>query len=139
MSKLGFRVFDKINNTYKLFDIYYLDNNGKLVVVNSKDDSIDIEYAILKDFVIEYNTGIFDRNKKMIYEGDIIKMRYPHDRRYFGKFVVVKDFGSPKFGLLDETKTNEVFDLYNYMSDYYEVIGNINKNPELLEERNERN
>ena len=137
MSKLRFRIFDKKNNTYKLLDIYYLDNNGKLVVINSKDDCLNIEYAIQKDFIIEYATEIFDRKEKMIYEGDIIKMRHPYDRRYFDKFIVVKDFDSPKFGLLDETKTNEVFDLYNYMSDYYEVIGNINKNPELLEDRNE--
>ena len=136
MSKIGFRIFDKINNTYKLLDIYYLDNNGKLVVVNSKDGSINIEYVSLEDFVIEYATEIFDKKEKMIYEGDIIKMRYPCDRRYFGKFIVVKDFNSPKFGLVDELKSNEIFDLYKYMFDCYEVIGNINLNPELLEERN---
>ena len=137
MSKIRFRIFDKINNTYKLLDIYYLDNNGKLVVVNSKNDGLNIEYVKQEDFVIEYSTGVLDRKEKMIYEGDIIKMRYPYDRRYFGKFIVVKDSNSPKFGLLDETKTNEIFDLYNHMSDYYEIIGNINKNFELLEDRNE--
>ena len=137
MSKLGFRVFDKRNKSYRLFDIYYLDNNGQLVLVNSKDGSINIEYVSLEDFVIEYATEIFDRKEKMIYEGDIIKMRYPYDRRYFSKFIVKKDFNSPRFGLVDEMKSDEIFDLYNYMSDYYEVIGNINLNHELLEDRND--
>ena len=89
------------------------------------------------DDTVSQSTGLKDKNGKMIYEGDIIKMRYPYDKRYFGKFVVVKDFDSPKFGLLDKTKTNEVFDLYSHMSNHYEVIGNINLNPELLENKND--
>nr|DAY17249.1 MAG TPA: YopX protein [Caudoviricetes sp.] len=89
---------------------------------------------IIEDVVLEQATGIKDKNRKMIYEGDIVKMRYPYDKRCVGKFVVVKDSNSPRIGLLDKTKTDEIFDLYNHMSNHYEVIGNIHDNPELLEE-----
>ena len=89
---------------------------------------------IIEDVVLEQATGIKDKNRKMIYEGDIVKMRYPYDKRCVGKFVVVKDSNSPRIGLLDKTKTDEIFDLYNHMSNHYEVISDIHHNPELLEE-----
>lgn len=84
-------------------------------------------------FTIEQSTGIKDKNDKMIYVGDIVKMRFPHDKRFIGKFVVIKDPNSPRIGLIDKTKTDEIFDLYGYMSNYYEVIGNIHENKDLLE------
>ena len=84
-------------------------------------------------FIIEQSTGIKDKNGKMIYVGDIVKMKYPYDKRFIGKFVVVKDPNSPRIGLIDKTKTDEIFDLYGYMSNYYEVIGNIHENKDLLE------
>ena len=84
-------------------------------------------------FTIEQSTGIKDKNGKMIYVGDIVKMKYPYDKRFIGKFVVVKDPNSPRIGLIDKTKTDEIFDLYGYMSNYYEVIGNIHENKDLLE------
>ena len=84
-------------------------------------------------FTIEQSTGIKDKNGKMIYVGDIVKMKYPYDKRCIGKFVVVRDPNSPRIGLLDKTKADEIFNLYGYMSNYYEVIGNIHENKDLLE------
>lgn len=84
------------------------------------------------DIIVEQATGVKDKNGNMICIGDIVKMKYPYDKRYIGKFVVVKDPNSPRIGLLDETKADEIFNLYNYMSNHYEVIGNIHENTELL-------
>lgn len=88
---------------------------------------------IIEDVVLEQDTGFRDKNGKTIYVGDIVKMKYPYDKRFIGKFVVVKDPNSPRIGLIDKTKTDEIFDLYGYMSNYYEVIGNIHENKDLLE------
>lgn len=84
------------------------------------------------DVIVEQATGVKDKNGNMIHVGDIVKMKYPYDKRCIGKFVVVRDPNSPRIGLLDKTKTDEIFNLYNYMSNHYEVIGNINENPGLL-------
>ena len=85
------------------------------------------------DVIVEQATGVKDKDGMMICVGDIVKMKYPYDKRFIGKFVVVRDPNSPRIGLLDKTKTDEIFDLYGYMSNYYEVIGNIHENKDLLE------
>ena len=79
----------------------------------------------LNEKYLMQSTGLFDKNGTEIFEGDIIKMRFPMDRRFIGRFKVIKDHVSPKIGLLDESLTTEVYDLYNYMPDYYEVVGNV--------------
>ncbi len=79
----------------------------------------------LREEYLMQSTGLFDKNGTEIFEGDIIKMRFPMDRRFIGRFKVIKDPVSPRIGLLDESLTTEVYDLYNYMPDYYEVVGNV--------------
>lgn len=79
----------------------------------------------LREEYLMQSTGLFDKNGTEIFEGDIIKMRFPMDRRFIGRFKVIKDPVSPRIGLLDESLTTEVYGLYNYMPDYYEVVGNV--------------
>lgn len=79
----------------------------------------------LNEEYLMQSTGLFDKNGTEIFEGDIIKMRFPMDRRFIGRFKVIKDPVSPRIGLLDESLTTEVYGLYNYMPDYYEVVGNV--------------
>lgn len=79
----------------------------------------------LREEYLMQSTGLLDKNGTEIFEGDIIKMKFPRDRRFIGKFKVIKDPVSPRITLLDESLTTEAFDLYNYMGDYYEVVGNV--------------
>lgn len=79
----------------------------------------------LREEYLMQSTGLFDKNGTEIFEGDIIKMRFPRDRRFIGRFKVIKDPVSTGIALLDENLTNEGFNLYNYMPDYYEVVGNV--------------
>lgn len=79
----------------------------------------------LREEYLMQSTGLFDKNGTEIFEGDIIKMRFPRDRRFIGRFKVIKDPVSTGIALLDESLTNEGFNLYNYMPDYYEVVGNV--------------
>ena len=119
MSRLEFRAWDKVNKTYTYATL------GDLVCgacTETGDKKLSGNEQIW-----EQSTDIKDKNGMMIYAGDIVKMKYPYDKRCIGKFVVIKDPNSPRIGLLDKTKSDEIFDLYDHMSNYYEIIGNINE------------
>ena len=134
MRELGFRVLDKETNDYGLSDFLILDSNGKLMFFNFAGDNVKIQYVNQKNFVVEHATGVLDKNGKMIYVGDIIRMRFSYDKRFIDNFVVVEDKASPYIGLLTEPKCTEVFVLARRLSRQYEIIGDIHHNPELLEE-----
>lgn len=126
MSNSKFRAWSEEHDVY--CDFVTLDDIGRWIgwIESCKT------FLTTIDIILEQATGVKDKNGRMIYVGDIVKMKYPYDKRYIGKFVVVKDPNSPRIGLLDETKADEIFNLYNYMSNHYEVIGNIHENTELL-------
>ena len=84
---------------------------------------------------IMQSTGLKDKNGVEIFEGDVVRMRNPRDRRQIGMFQVVRVANSPMLGLLDKKLTTEIFNLYEHMRNYYEVKGNIYENPELLEDK----
>lgn len=79
----------------------------------------------LREEYLMQSTGLLDKNGTEIFEGDIVKMKFPRDRRCIGRFKVIKDTISPKIAMIDESLSTEKFDLYNYMGEYYEVIGNV--------------
>lgn len=87
----------------------------------------------LDEIELMQSTGLVDKNGKEIFDGDIVRMRNPRDRRQIGMFQVVRVANSPMLGLLDKKLTTEIFNLYEHMRNYYEVKGNIYENPELLE------
>ena len=88
-----------------------------------------------EDLELMQSTGLVDKNGKEIFEGDVVRMRNPRDRRQIGMFQVVRVANSPILGLLDKQLTTEIFNLYEHMRNYYEVKGNIYKNPEFLEDK----
>ena len=99
-----------------------------------------------KNFVVEQCTGLKDKNGKLIYEGDIIKVTSPKNWNIFdeysnseilGKGVVVTKPGCAfiKKNDIDGEEKKYYFALYSVVEDAdVEVIGNIHENPELLEE-----
>ena len=88
-----------------------------------------------EDLVLMQSTGLKDKNDKEIFEGDVVRMRNPRDRRQIGMFQVVRVANSPMLGLLCKKLTTEIFNLYEHMRNYYEVKGNIYENPDLLEDK----
>ena len=85
------------------------------------------ECLVKPDTVGQY-TGLKDRNGKEIYEGDIIGGSNGSINGYPWPFTLLIKwndaacgFNTPKWGYMDSTH-------------YYEVIGNIHDNPELLED-----
>ncbi|CAG6114410.1 phage protein [Streptococcus pneumoniae] len=132
-----FRVWDRARN----------EMNYKVMVGNCDTDDENWTCPIIwieeeKDWLhfddyecIMQSTGLKDKNGKEIFEGDVVRMRNPRDRRQIGMFQVVRVANSPMLGLLCKKLTTEVFNLYEHMRNYYEVKGNIYENPEILEEK----
>lgn len=106
------------------------DGNANNVLFKGKEFGVN---AKINEFELMQSTGLKDKNGKEIFEGDIVRMRNPRDRRQIGMFQVVRVANSPMLGLLDKKLTTEIFNLYEHMRNYYEIIGNIYENQELLE------
>lgn len=108
---------------------------------DSEIEEFELNDTLMNDYITAYpdeidlmqSTGLKDKNGKEIFEGDVVRMRNPRDRRQIGMFQVVRVANSPMLGLLDQKLTTEIFNLYEHMRNYYEVKGNIYENPELLE------
>jgi uncharacterized phage protein (TIGR01671 family) len=81
---------------------------------------------------IEQCTGLKDKNGKLIYEGDIVKI-YAKNRYAYGIFQIKYDCEDCEYDMLDK-EGNFIYQLQNDKTKYVEVIGNIHENPDLLEQ-----
>lgn len=124
-----FRMWNRITSQLHLVDGLYFDDKEAEYV----DDDNVLRFIGFKNIELMQSTGLKDKNGKEIFEGDVVRMRNPRDRRQIGMFQVVRVANSPMLGLLDKKLTTEIFNLYEHMRNYYEVKGNIYENPELLE------
>ena len=139
MRKLKFRAFSKNHN--KMFDNESLENaadglyniaKSKLLEIGYFAQVEDLERGVYlptkdNDLVFMQYTGLIDKNGKEIYEGDIIR----HFKRDKDKLLEVEI--SPMHGVCAYKgygKTLLIGKSKPHL--YYEVIGNIYENPELL-------
>ncbi len=97
-----------------------------------------------EDMILMQYTGLKDKNGKEIYEGDILKCTSPMVKILSGKktgkisvtiYSIIWLPNQARFATKNPKRDREEpFALsQNRISDYYEVIGNIFENPELLE------
>lgn len=78
-------------------------------------------------------TGLYDKNGKEIYEGDIVA---------FGNAIGLEDdygvieYKSSRYSFyIENEKTGLWEELFNISCAFLEIIGNIHENPELLEQK----
>lgn len=123
-SKQG--VFTALRNSMNIVrqdDGYY--NDGDLLKPNKE------KYTLMQF------TGMFDKNGKEIYEGDIVKQvsyKYSNDEYGHKGFYenISKVLYKGRAFQYEWIKTNEIEMPKDFKENFIEVIGNIYDNPELL-------
>lgn len=85
------------------------------------------------DVELMQSTGLFDKNGKEIFEGDIVKVTDGDERTDFsdGGIGTICGLDELYMWYIDGQVQNGLFDINQEY--YIEVIGNIYQNPELLE------
>lgn len=77
------------------------------------------------------STRLKDSKGVEIFEHDIVKLKYPYDKRSTTLGVIVKSRQKACFGI-QMKETTEDYELYRVTAEHYlEVVGNIYQNPEL--------
>ena len=120
----------------KMVNVETIDFSEKSIQYLEKNEIIDaylLRTKFLEDVELMQYTGLDDKNGIEIYEGDILKYKFPYDRRLKHVSLVKFIETEASFGLKD-IYGNEI-PLYRITANnYFEVIGNIYENKNLLEE-----
>lgn len=117
----GYRVWDNQEKTYsdKAFSI---DQFGLCYIQDEDGYWEEIDDT---RFIVEFETGLTDKNAKMIYDGDIMEFGIAGDENR-GVVGYEEDFGSY------ETYTSKGYIIAPLFTSRGKIIGNIHENPELL-------
>lgn len=128
--RLKFRVWDIEEKTYKSSDCpFFLCDDGKVL-----DTHFDIRD---NDVIVEQCTGLKDKNGKLVYEGDIVKLHgceFMWEVKYdidCGQFIYERQ--SPETFPPSKLKPSYIADDFSgCLVCWTEVKGNIHQNPDLL-------
>ena len=120
----GFRVWSDFWKRYAFDAELYPD--GSLYAMFEDDDGVP--HHENTDLVLEFETGLKDKNGKEIHDGDIVKYAWTRCN-----YIVTYRKYDAGFVLENDDREEIILFQYNRQNDY-EVIGNVHENPELLEE-----
>lgn len=131
--EIKYRAWLKEEN--KMVNVETIDFTDRSIQYLEKNEIIDaylLRRMIFDDVELMQYTGIKDKNGKEIYEGDILKYKFLYDRRL--KHVTLVKFVETEasFGIKD-AYGNEIPLFRITANNYFEVIGNIYENEELLQ------
>lgn len=135
MRESKFKTWDKTHKKFWDADLY-LDCEGSVYEMDGDEESMWLSPT--DNFIIVWYTGLKDKNGKEIWEGDVVE-KWCHcgqlDRR---DPLYNRGIGYYK-SLTTAVKWSEQglnYNIYPHYNDsYWEVIGNIHDNPELLEKK----
>lgn len=125
MNRLRFRVWDKKEKKFVDYPVYFNLTNSEIVTELWYGYEIQVKEPLQdSNYIVQQSTGLFDKNGKEIYEGDIIKNNYGelgHIKWSRGGFVYHEDGAN--------------FYLFSIGAGQpFEIVGNIYKHSHLLEE-----
>lgn len=129
INRFNFRAYIKEYN--KIYRVYNLMENGDIVECIDDNGNFVGDGFYKNDFVLMQSTGLVDKNGKEIYEGDILT---DSSIKYLVRFEEEKAWFVMKPILCGKTLLTYYEELGKRYMHYYEIIGNIYENSELLEE-----
>ena len=124
--------YDKDQMFYEIRDIDFYDEDVTVWGCHNKDCGTCDDTYKMEDVEVMQYTGCRDKDGIEIYEGDVIKDKYDKVwsvQRYVGAFVITNK-------IPDSDGQESTYSYFNNLSNhhfYFEVIGNMWENPELLE------
>ena len=131
--KQKFRAWD-IAKKEMFKDTFAITESGQVVVVEQEDVMSPPDYVFVDHLVIMQSTGLFDKNGREIFEGDIIAngpdVMCMKRHNTLGFYVEKK--GRVEF-IADCAVLEEFEEDAKEIADSLEIIGNIFENQELLE------
>ncbi|PNZ82473.1 YopX protein [Staphylococcus microti] len=94
-------------------------NNNQVISVDERED-------------VMQSTNFYDKDNVEVFEGDVVRFKFPYDRRQKALGVIVHRKDKACFGIYT-TLTDEEYELYRITAKHhFEVIGNKHENPELI-------
>ena len=136
-----YRVYDKSNECYEDdIDDIYIYPNGELVVIE-QDAAGENCFGDSDNYIVEMGSGLFDKNDKMIYVGDIIRVRELDENSAFGykynERIEYVCFGGGQYPGCFTVKHQDFYQGYTLLCHELsyldvEIIGNIHDNSNLL-------
>lgn len=132
---IKFRVWDKEENKmHKVKTIEFSRRGARIIHLAEVNSNGKGDHKRWHSSVeLMQSTGLKDKNGVEIYEGDIVELKYPYDKRIKTKRSIVWDRYKACFGI-SMKETTERYELYRITAEnYLAVIGNVHQNPELLE------
>ncbi len=148
---LKHRIFDKINKVMRYDDFIVTSNGfaGELFDLNTSDDENTLFIMRSLDTYKQYSeimrcTGLYDKECKLIYEGDIVKVGNNIFEICYeiSSFMIVTNSNIEAIHSFKNSWNDNVYPLsqlyYEYQNEegcieQLEIIGNKFENPELLE------
>ena len=119
MNKIpNYRVWHKIEKRFVELIVIKIEKEQ----IGYVDKSGAYDIASFKNIVFQQFTGLYDKNKKPIYEGDRVRFGYTKNEDFFGEVVWLEDRAS--FGVISKNAFETFEDLMDYMK-FFEVVGNI--------------
>lgn len=131
--RLKIRVWDKRKNNYIEDFVFNFINKSPYITVEYFDNEYAYTHTFEEDeIIIEQCTGLKDKNGKLIYEGDIVKLNGKYE---IDVYPIVYDESCCEYILTKNDKF--IYEFYWEIAENCEVIGNIHENKDLLESNNE--
>lgn len=126
--RFKFKCWDKNKKTWLNDSIVGLQLNG--LIIAPEETYLQHNPA---DLVLLQSSGLKDKDGKLIFEGDILEVRTKVFQVKFGEYDV-GEFEDKLSGIGWYLVNNvNIFNIYGWDENNWEIIGNIYENPELLE------